>query len=94
MIIRQPRRNLLAALLRGAQFKQGEKRMYGIMALESALAEHEGTFYYVNSREIVSFYRSVEDPAKTVIFMTDKRTYDVKAPPEEIAGALGEVWSW
>ena len=71
---------------------------FNLLALRSALKEHKGTIYYVNPKEIASFYDSVENNDKidgdsTVIYMTDGKTYNVKEAAAELSGCFGEIWT-
>jgi uncharacterized protein YlzI (FlbEa/FlbD family) len=61
--------------------------------LTSALPAQEGTFYYLNPDLISSFYTSVEDPNKTVVYMIDGKTYDVIEYVEDI-DSMCRGWRW
>ena len=67
------------------------RSVHNLVALESAHPDHVGTYYHINAAQIVSFYRSVSSE-KTIVFMSDQRTYDVKESPDQLASIFSEVW--
>ncbi len=61
-------------------------RRKNLVVLQSANPEQTGTVYFLNKDHIASWYKSVEVGAdKTVVYMTDGRTYDVLDTPDDIA---------
>ncbi len=58
----------------------------GLVVLNSAHPDQQGTVYYVPRDHITSWYKSVDTGAdKTVVFLSDHRTYDVLETPDDIA---------